>query len=294
MTLLQYRRFVPALHIEVDKTMPGYSNHVSIPCYAEPKRKAFRQRRRRRAALLILAVVGLLLLCGGLLLAKASGALHLPSSGMSEQPGTHQTDVGEEHAGAAGTAPGKGAADTEWCLLLINEENPLPMNYQIPELTQLRNGHAVDSRIYPALQRMMDDARAEGLQPLICSSFRTRDKQEELFAGKVAAFLEQGYSRQESEEKAAVWVARPGASEHQTGLAVDIVDMNYQLLDEKQEETPVQRWLMGHCAEYGFILRYPPDKSELTGVGHEPWHYRYVGEAAAREIMERHICLEEY
>ncbi len=89
-------------------------------------------------------------------------------------------------------------------------------------------------------------------------------------------------------------MARPGTSEHQTGLAVDIVDTSYQLLDEAQEGTAVQKWLMTHCAEYGFILRYPTEKSDLTGVNYEPWHYRYVGEAAAREIMERGLCLEEY
>ena len=91
-----------------------------------------------------------------------------------------------------------------------------------------------------------------------------------------------------------MWVARPGTSEHQTGLAVDIVDTSYQILDEGQENTPVQQWLMAHCAEYGFILRYPTDKSEITGVGYEPWHYRYVGVEAAREIMANGLCLEEY
>ena len=89
-------------------------------------------------------------------------------------------------------------------------------------------------------------------------------------------------------------MARPGTSEHQAGLAVDIVDRSYQVLDHRQETTAVQQWLMAHCAEYGFILRYPSDKSELTGVGYEPWHYRYVGTEAAQAIMERGICLEEY
>ena len=91
-----------------------------------------------------------------------------------------------------------------------------------------------------------------------------------------------------------MWVARSGTSEHQTGLAVDIVDMSYQILDKKQESTPVQKWLMVHCAEYGFILCYPTDKSALTGINYEPWHYRYVGAEAAKEIMESGLCLEEY
>lgn len=94
--------------------------------------------------------------------------------------------------------------------------------------------------------------------------------------------------------EAARWVAPPGTSEHQTGLALDIVSADYQLLDEKQAETPEQQWLMEHCWEYGFVLRYPTDKSAVTGIGYEPWHYRYVGKEAAREMVRRGVCLEEY
>lgn len=197
-----------------------------------------------------------------------------------------ETPTAKDAAGAADSA--------DWALLLVNGEHPLPEDFTVPELTQLKNGHAIDSRAYPSLQAMMDAARAEGLQPLICSSYRTWDKQTKLFEAKTQLYMNQGYSRTEAEEQAAQWVARPGASEHQMGLAVDIVDMSYQLLDEAQEETAVQQWLMAHCAEYGFILRYPTEKSALTGVNYEPWHYRYVGQEAAQAIMEQGICLEEY
>ena len=182
----------------------------------------------------------------------------------------------------------------DWNLILVNFENPLPDGFTAPDLTQLRNGHAVDSRAYPALQRMLDDARAAGLQPVICSSFRSWDTQVQLYEAEVQNWLDRGYIQEDAEARAAMWVARPGTSEHQIGLAVDIVDLSYQLLNEAQENTPVQQWLTVHCAEYGFILRYPADKSGLTGVGYEPWHYRYVGEEAAREIMEDGLCLEEY
>ena len=98
----------------------------------------------------------------------------------------------------------------------------------------------------------------------------------------------------EAEEAAAFWVAPPGASEHQTGLAVDIVDADYLELDEGQESTATQQWLMTHCTEYGFILRYPTDKSATTGIGYEPWHYRYVGKEAASAITQSSLCLEEW
>ena len=181
-----------------------------------------------------------------------------------------------------------------WSLLLVNRQSPLPADFSIPSLTQLKNGHAIDSRAYPALQEMMDAARAAGYSPLICSSYRTQEKQTELFARKVQVYLDQGYGQAEAEELAALWVSPPGTSEHQTGLAVDIVDLDYQLLDEQQETRPVQQWLIHHCAEYGFILRYPTGKSDLTGVNYEPWHYRYVGIVAAEEIMAQGLCLEEY
>ena len=187
--------------------------------------------------------------------------------------------------------PGK---SEEWYLMLVNRNHPLLENYDIPALTELKNEHAVDSRIYPELQAMMDAARAAGVEPLICSSYRAWDRQQELYIKKVRSYVSQGHSWETSSELAQGWVQKPGCSEHQTGLALDIVDTKHQLLDETQAETPVQKWLMDHCHEYGFILRYPKEKESLTGVNYEPWHYRYVGKEAAEVIMREGICLEEY
>lgn len=182
---------------------------------------------------------------------------------------------------------------SDWNLLLVNPWNKIPDDFSV-ELTQLKNGHAIDERAYPDLQDMMDAMRAEGLSPLICSSYRTNEKQQTLYNNQVSKYLARGFSQSEAEAEAGKWVAVPGTSEHQTGLAVDIVDINYQLLDEKQEDTAVQKWLMKNSYKYGFILRYPSDKSEITGINYEPWHYRYVGQEAAKEIYEQGICFEEY
>lgn len=204
------------------------------------------------------------------------------------QTGVPVTPVAPKVTDAAPQVP-----DDDWALTLVNWETPVPTDYSIPELVELRNGQSIDRRAYPALQSMMDACRAAGLDPLICSSYRSRDFQTELYENKVAYYTAQGYDRTEAEELAAGWVARPGTSEHELGLAVDIVDTSYQSLDERQEQTAVQQWLLSHCAEYGFILRYPTDKADLTGVNYEPWHYRYVG-SAATEIMDEGQCLEEY
>lgn len=184
---------------------------------------------------------------------------------------------------------------SDWNLILANPWNKLPEDYaQDLSLTPLPNGHSIDSRCYPFLTEMMNDCRSAGLRPLICSSYRSHQKQKALFQERIDELRAQGYSKKDARTKAATSVARPGTSEHQLGLAVDIVDQSHQILDTAQESTPVQQWLMENSWKYGFILRYPADKSRLTGIIYEPWHYRYVGREAAREIHERGICLEEY
>lgn len=182
---------------------------------------------------------------------------------------------------------------SSWSLTLVNQWNPLSRdNTFTPE--KLSNGLAVDQRCYPDLQTMMDACRVAGLSPVICSAYRSYEKQEELYWNKVDYLLAQGYAQTDAEEEAGREVARPGTSEHQLGLAVDIVDLDNQNLDETQEDTAVQQWLMAHSWEYGFILRYPGGKSEITGIIYEPWHYRYVGHEDAERIHSLGVCLEEY
>lgn len=181
----------------------------------------------------------------------------------------------------------------DWELMLVNPWHAMPRDYEITTKS-LSNGHSVDERCYDALQDMLSACRADGLTPVVCSSFRSWEKQEQLYQNKVERLKKQGYSDADALTEAGKEVAVPGTSEHQLGLAVDIVDVTNQNLDESQEKTAVQKWLMEHCYEYGFILRFPNDKSEITGIIYEPWHYRYVGKAAAKEIYDQGICLEEY
>lgn len=204
------------------------------------------------------------------------------------------TDANEEATIEQNNSKKDASVDADdWKLILVNPWNKLPDNYSVKR-TVLNNGHSVDERAYPDLQEMMDDARAEGLSPIICSSFRTIDRQKKLFDEQVNRYIARGYSTEKAKKEAAKWVAVPGTSEHHTGLAVDIVALSYQHLDEAQENTAEQQWLMQNAYQYGFILRYPSNKSDITGIGYEPWHYRYVGKEAAKEIYERNLCLEEY
>ena len=191
--------------------------------------------------------------------------------------------------GTSGVSQAGDAEADDWQLLLVNQWNSLPDGYA-PDLTELWNGESVDSRIYPDLQEMFDDARAVGLNPYVNSGYRTAQVQQSLMDEEINDYMVQGYSEAEARRLAEQWVAVPGTSEHQLGLAVDI----------SMEDTATQttsdmwQWLMKNSYKYGFILRYPEDKTDITGISYEPWHYRYVGREAAEEIYRSGLCLEEY
>lgn len=173
-------------------------------------------------------------------------------------------------------------------LMLVNPWNSLPEDYSI-ELTTLSNGKQLATVIYPSLQQMFDDMRAQEVYPVVASGFRSAEKQQSLMDEKIQSFVDQGYSQEAAEAEAELWVAKVGYSEHQTGLAVDI---NADGIHSTGQE--VYDWLAEHAWEYGFILRFPEGKTDITGIDYEPWHYRYVGVEAAKEIYQQGVTLEEY
>lgn len=176
----------------------------------------------------------------------------------------------------------------EWNLILVNKNHKIPYNYS-PELIELSNGEKVDARIYPDLQKMFDDARAAGLQLFVRDGYRTGDEQKAIMNDKIAAYETEGYSKKEAKALAKTYVAEPGTSEHELGLSVDI---NSESSGASQDA--VYEWLDENAYKYGFIKRYPADKTDITGIDNEPWHYRYVGYEAAKEMKEQNLCLEEY
>ncbi len=192
------------------------------------------------------------------------------------------------------TPPPAGTVDVSDPLLLVNPWNAVPEDYAV-SLVSIGDGESVDQRCYGDLMQMLDDCAVYGnAQPYVCSSYRTNDTQTRLYENKVDRLIAQGYSPSDARTEAAKAVAIPGTSEHQLGLAVDIVDLRYQVLDAGQEDTATQQWLMQNSWKYGFILRYPNDKTAVTGIIYEPWHYRYVGRENAKAIYESGLCLEEY
>lgn len=171
-------------------------------------------------------------------------------------------------------------------LILVNSWNQIDENYEFEAIT-LSNGEIINKIIYPDLQSMFNDARNSGIDPVVSSGYRDTDKQKQLYDDKVNDYINNGYSQKEAEETAAKWVALPGFSEHHTGLAVDINARN-------GSSDKVYKWLENNCYKYGFILRYPYNTTDITGINYEQWHFRYVGYEAAKYIYENSITLEEY
>ena len=180
----------------------------------------------------------------------------------------------------------------EWELLLVNDRHPLRKDFAV-ELEAV-GAQCVDVRIKDSLEKMLSDMRSKGMRPLVCSGYRTMERQAELFQEYLEQKLKEGMVYDDAFYRAKNRIAVPGTSEHQTGLAVDIVGMSHQCLDEAQADTEEAIWLEKHCAEYGFILRYPKGKEDITDIDYESWHYRYVGVEVATYIMEQGITLEEY
>ena len=181
----------------------------------------------------------------------------------------------------------------EYYLLLANAENPLPQDWSI-QTEEVQNGYEMDKRAAPAMREMIQAAKEDGVELMLCSAYRSVEKQQQLFDRSQQAYMAQGMSEEEAYAKTATETAIPGTSEHQTGLAADIVTPTYQMLDAGFADTPAGQWLSEHAAEYGFVLRYPQDKQEVTGIIYESWHYRFVGKTHAKLKKESGLCLEEY
>ena len=180
-----------------------------------------------------------------------------------------------------------------WNMVLVNGDHPMEEGY-VPQLKELEEGLSLDSRIIDAAKEMLAAAKKAGLHIDICSAYRSVERQEQVFGESMKERVKDGMSYWDAFNETALNVAIPGTSEHALGLALDLISNQYTELDERQETTAEAKWLKENCHKYGFILRYPPEKTNITGIIYEPWHYRYVGVEDATEIMKLGITLEEY
>lgn len=182
-------------------------------------------------------------------------------------------------------------------LILVNPWNYIPEDYTL-ELETVQGKYKMDIKAAESARNLVAAAKEAGFNMQLCSAYRTVEKSAELYQRKVNQYIGYGYSEADAKVEAAKWVAPPGTSEHHTGLAMDLVSSDYwnyySDLEHDYEKFDSFKWMYEHCAEFGFILRYPKDKQDITGITYEPWHYRYVGIEAAEYIMENGLCLEEY
>lgn len=200
------------------------------------------------------------------------------------------TDRAEEAADAAEAVT---FDKNDWKLLLINKQHTIPEDYEFT-LGTIKGSMRCDERIIEPLTQMFAAAKKDGVNLVVRSPYRDMERQEYLFERKVKTFQTAGMSYMDAYKKASITVTVPGASEHQVGLAVDITSDTYTMLEVGFAETEGGKWLAEHSWEYGFILRYPLGKEEITGIQFEPWHFRYVGVDAAEVITSQNITLEEF
>ncbi len=186
----------------------------------------------------------------------------------------------------------KSGADelNEWYLFLLNPTHTVDSSWSVP-MTYLDEEYRLDSRIITAYKDMVKAAANDGVWLYPVSCYRSYETQNRLYWNRVerAKRDNPSFSQKEAEDYAATIVARPGTSEHQSGLAID-----FNSLEQDFGSTKAGKWLYTHCNDYGFILRYEKEKQSLTGVIWEPWHFRFVGVKHAKRMTELGYCLEEY
>lgn len=279
-----------------------------------PEERAMAAERRRQKEILrrraMRRYYAFLALLGALALAALVGLFFLIKAAAGWARGGQASSVSAAQSVSASAPPassGEPAADPNapadpalWRLILTNTTNPLPEGYA-PELASVgsnsRNGEQfMDARVKEPLEQMFAAAKADGIELVARSAYRSTQEQTTLFNSMKQDYINQGMSEEEAFAATKQWRNEPGTSEHETGLAVDIVgaaDINAALV-ESLEERDWAVWLREHAPEYGFILRYMKDKTDITGTSFEPWHYRYVGVEDAQKITAQGVCLEEY
>lgn len=178
---------------------------------------------------------------------------------------------------------------TDWRIRLANYDNILPEDFEV-ELADIDSTRQFDARAIKYLKDMINDMKKDGHTSIwVQSSYRSVARQKELYENSINKYLKQGKTQEEAEKLTDEYINKPGSSDHNLGLAVDF---NY--VDNTFADTDEYQWLLENAENYGFILRYPKDKENITKIAYESWHWRYVGEEHAKKMNELNMCLEEY
>lgn len=221
--------------------------------------------------------------------ADAQKVVQKPQSGVPVAASSAAGRSGGASSGGSAVSSQAGASTqlSDWKLVLVNYDNKMPDHFDSKIITAF--GMQMDSRVVQPYTEMLAAAKKDGISLWISSAYRSPEKQQELFEQEVKNYSRNGVSEVEAIAKAEQSVARSGYSEHNTGLALDLNGVK-----ENFGGTPASNWLEEHAADYGFILRFPKDKQEITKIKYEAWHYRYVGVENAKKMKEMNFCMEEY
>lgn len=271
------------------------------------------QRGRNQARIFAVVTVAVIcvtaLACGlGIYLtmdSKKGEVENMPSDETREPSGNSGGEIQEPEPSAPEGSAQEGADDdlpegelSDWNLILLNPDEENKIDADLPIELEWFLEQSVDSRAAPFFEEMLTASRSINIRLFLRSGYRSMATQQVNYDASIQRYLDQGKTRDEAVEATEAYYTQPGHSEHHTGLAFDIITQEYQQeiyeLDDRFAQTDAYRWLVENCATYGFILRYPQGKEDITGISFEPWHYRYVGVAHAKYIMSRGLCLEEY
>lgn len=263
---------------------------------SEEERPSVRQGVERKAAVVIISsvllciaiVVGAIWSAGQMALSPAEQAMAEIALTRSQK----EVQGGEEWEAGQSVLP-SGSFDgyqqlSDPLLVLVNDDVPIPDDWQVTPA--FVDDETVDNRIYQDLSAMMEAAERENVWFWVASGYRSVEDQERILSREIEGHMrDDNMSEEEARELSLRTIARPGYSEHHTGLAIDLNDVS-----DNFEETVAYQWLCQHGAEYGFVQRYRSDKVGITGIDNESWHYRYVGPEHAKKMNELNMCLEEY
>ena len=211
------------------------------------------------------------------------------NSEQSQNTTNSTNETGTENSSNIVTASNNLSLLDDWQIRLVNRDNPLPDDFTV-ELENLDASRKFDKRAIEPLKQMICDMRDQGIKNIWAqSTYRSIEYQKGLYEKSINKYLKQGKSQEEAQKLTDEYINKPGTSEHHLGLAVD-----FNNVDEGFENTKAYKWLLENASDYGFILRYPKEKEDITGIEYEPWHWRYVGPEHAKKMKEQNLCLEEY
>ncbi len=267
------------------------------------KKKRYSKKAKRAQNILYTLCIALIVLVVGIIvfislqMAGADNEPQTSSEASVESVVSEETVVSSAVSEVSSLAEGAEQLDPDYeRLLLVNGKNPLPKDYNYTaNIIKIDNKYLcgyrnqIDKYAYPYATAMMEQAWKDNVELFILSPYRSYDSQVILFNNQVDRELKKGVSSEQAKLNASTVVAAPGTSEHHTGLAID-----FNSVEDSFENTEQFKWLKENAADFGFVLRYPKGKEDITGVIYEPWHWRFIGIKHAKKMNELDMCFEEY